>query len=88
VQSACHRVPALFLPLSPEAFPGLLVAAQAQKDRLSQLSVGRIARDAATKMEGDVKVGTKVTIDYRITATTVEAKETKGAARASPKKAK
>ena len=48
----------------------------------------QIARDATTKMEGDVKVGTKVTIEYRMTATSVEAKEAKGAAKASPKKAK
>lgn len=50
-----------------------------------------IARDATTKMEGDVKVGTKVTIEYRMTATSVEAKEAKGAkgaAKASPKKEK
>jgi|SRR5450759_2154943 hypothetical protein len=47
-----------------------------------------IARDGSTKMEGDVKVGTKVTVEYRMTATSVEAKEAKSAAKASPKKAK
>jgi hypothetical protein len=36
-----------------------------------------IARNADTKIEGDVKVGTKVTIMYSMTATMVEAKETK-----------
>ncbi len=33
-----------------------------------------IARDARTKINGDVKVGTKVTIMYTMTATEVEAK--------------
>jgi hypothetical protein len=33
-----------------------------------------IARSADTKIKGDLKVGAKVTIDYRMTATTVEAK--------------
>ena len=31
-----------------------------------------IARDAATKVDGDLKVGAKVTIDYRMTAASVE----------------
>ncbi len=34
-----------------------------------------IARAADTKVKGDLKVGAKVTIEYRMTATTVEAKE-------------
>jgi hypothetical protein len=33
-----------------------------------------IARDASTKMTGDVKVGGKVTVMYTMTATDVEAK--------------
>jgi hypothetical protein len=33
-----------------------------------------IARAADTKVKGDLKVGSKVTIEYRMTATTVEAK--------------
>lgn len=33
-----------------------------------------IARDASTKVTGDLKVGSKVTIEYRMTATSVEAK--------------
>jgi len=33
-----------------------------------------IARDAATKVNGDLKVGAKVTIQYRMTATTVDVK--------------
>jgi hypothetical protein len=33
-----------------------------------------IARTKDTKIEGDLKVGSKVTIEYRMTAATVEAK--------------
>ena len=33
-----------------------------------------IARNAGTKIEGDVKVGSKVTVMYTMTATAVEAK--------------
>jgi hypothetical protein len=44
-----------------------------------------IARDGATKMTGDAKVGDKVTVYYRMTATEVEAK---GAAKAPAKTAK
>lgn len=36
-----------------------------------------IARDASTKVTGELKVGTKVTIEYRMTATTVTVKEAK-----------
>jgi heme/copper-type cytochrome/quinol oxidase subunit 2 len=39
-----------------------------------------IARDANTKITGELKVGSKVTIEYRMTATSVTVKE------ASPKK--
>ena len=42
-----------------------------------------VARDAGTKMSGDVKVGDKVTIHYRMTATDVEMKA--GAAKAPAK---
>jgi hypothetical protein len=38
-----------------------------------------IARDASTKMSGDVKVGAKVTIMYTMSATEVEAKAEKSA---------
>ena len=38
-----------------------------------------IARDAATKVTGDLKVGSKVTIEYTMKATTVEVKDTKKA---------
>lgn len=33
-----------------------------------------IARDAGTKITGDVKVGDKVTVEYRMTATSIEVK--------------
>jgi hypothetical protein len=33
-----------------------------------------VARDASTKVTGELKVGAKVTIQYRMTATTVEVK--------------
>jgi len=33
-----------------------------------------IARDASTKVEGDLKVGSKVTVKYRMTATRIESK--------------
>ncbi len=33
-----------------------------------------IARDASTKITGDLKVGAKVTIEYRMSATSVEVK--------------
>jgi hypothetical protein len=36
-----------------------------------------IAREAATKIKGDLKVGAKVTIEYRMIAATVEVKEDK-----------
>jgi len=38
-----------------------------------------IARDAKTKMQGDVQVDSKVTIMYTMTATEVEAKADKAA---------
>ena len=34
----------------------------------------QIAKDASTKVSGDVKVGDKVTIMYKMTATSIEAK--------------
>ena len=48
-----------------------------------------IARDASTKMPAGVKVGDKVTVYYRMTATEVEAKgaATKAAPKAKSKKA-
>jgi len=43
-----------------------------------------LARDASTKVTGELKVGAKVTIEYRMTATTIEVK----AATATAKKKK
>ena len=50
-----------------------MIAVQKGKDRWE------IARDASTKVTGDLKVGSKVTIEYRMTATTVDVKPEKGA---------
>jgi hypothetical protein len=36
-----------------------------------------MARDAGTKMTGDVKVGDKVTVEYKMTATSIESKTKK-----------
>jgi hypothetical protein len=44
-----------------------------------------IARSKDTKVTGDLKVGAKVTIEYRMTATTVEAKADKAADKAAAK---
>jgi len=44
-----------------------------------------IARDASTKVDGELKVGAKVTIEYRMTATSVTVKP---AAAAPAKKSK
>ena len=48
-----------------------MIAVQKGSDRWE------IARDASTKITGDLKVGAKVTIEYRMTATTVMVKEEK-----------
>ena len=55
-----------------------MIAVQKGKDRWE------IARDASTKVTGDLKVGSKVTIEYRMTATSVDVK----AANESAKKTK
>jgi hypothetical protein len=55
-----------------------MIAVQKGKDRWE------IARDASTKVTGDLKVGSKVTIEYRMIATTVDVKT----ATASSKKSK
>ena len=48
----------------------------------------QIGRDAATKVTGDLKVGSKVMIEYTMKAATVEVKEAKkdAAKKAEPKK--
>jgi len=56
-----------------------MIAVQKGKDRWE------IARDAGTKISGDVKVGTKVTITYTMTATEVEAKPAKAEKKAAAK---
>lgn len=43
-----------------------------------------IARGADTKVKGDLKVGSKVTIEYRMTAATIESKDAAGAKAAAP----
>lgn len=48
-----------------------LIVVQKGKDRWE------IGRGADTKVTGDLKVGSKVTIEYRMNAATVEVKETK-----------
>src|SRR5205807_10015467 len=50
-----------------------MIAVQKGKDRWE------IARDASTKVTGDLKVGSKVTIEYRMSAASVEVKEGKSA---------
>jgi hypothetical protein len=46
----------------------------------------QVARDAGTKVAGDLKVGAKVTIQYRCVATEVEVKGEKAANAANPQK--
>jgi hypothetical protein len=46
-----------------------MIAVQKGKDRWE------IAKSADTKVTGDLKVGSKVTIEYRMTATKVEVKD-------------
>ena len=52
-----------------------MIAVQKGKDRWE------IARDASTKVTGDLKVGSKVTIEYRMTATAVDVKPEKASAK-------
>ena len=44
-----------------------------------------LARDAGTKVTGDIKVGDKVTVEYKMTATSIESK---GGAKAKAKSKK
>ena len=53
---------------------GDMIAVQKGKDRWE------IARDSSTKVTGDLKVGSKVTIEYRMTATSVDVKAGKAPA--------
>lgn len=52
-----------------------MIAVQKGKDRWE------IARDASTKVTGDLKVGAKVTITYTMSATEVEVKAAKPSAK-------
>ena len=52
-----------------------MIAVQKGKDRWE------IARDGSTKVTGDLKVGAKVTIEYRMTATAVDVKAEKASAK-------
>jgi len=54
-----------------------MIAVQKGKERWE------ITRDANTKITGDPKVGSKVTIEYSMTATTVAVKEEKKAAKSA-----
>jgi len=47
-----------------------------------------VARDSSTKVTGDLKVGSKVTIQYRMTATDVTVAAGKPAAATAPKEKK
>ena len=57
-----------------------MIAVQKGKDRWE------VARDSNTKVNGDLKVGAKVTITYTMSATDVEVKADKGAAKTEAKK--
>ena len=57
-----------------------MIAVQKGKDRWE------IARDSSTKVTGELKVGAKVTITYTMSATDVEVKADKGAAKPEAKK--
>ena len=52
-----------------------MIAVQKGKDRWE------IARDSSTKVTGDLKVGAKVTIEYRMMATAVDVKTEKASAK-------
>jgi hypothetical protein len=47
-----------------------------------------LARDANTKVEGDLKKGAKVTVEYKMTATSIAVKEEKGKAKGKEKEKK
>jgi hypothetical protein len=52
-----------------------MIAVQKGKDRWE------VGRDASTKVTGDLKVGSKVTIEYKMMGTAVEVKPEKGGAK-------
>jgi hypothetical protein len=57
-----------------------MIAVQKGKDRWE------IARDSSTKVTGDLKVGAKVTIEYRMSATSIEVKPAAATKSATKKK--
>ena len=59
----------------------IVVEKGAKKERFE------IARDSSTKVSGDVKVGDKVTVHYKMTATDVELKPAKAEKGAKKEKA-
>ena len=65
-QSKTYQVTGPVLEVSSD-----MIVVQKGKDRWE------IARDASTKVTGDLKVGAKVTIEYRMTAASVEVKAEK-----------
>jgi len=84
VLSAALLLPALAYAAGPKTYqvtgPVLevkddLIAVQKGKDRWE------IGRDASTKVTGDLKVGSKVTIEYKMVGTAVEVKPDKGGAK-------
>ena len=52
-----------------------MIVVQKGKDRWE------VGRDASTKVTGDLKVGSKVTIEYKMMGTSVEVKPEKGGAK-------
>lgn len=48
-------------------------------DSIKDKAKWEVSRDAATKVTGDLKVGSKVTIEYTMTAKKIEVKEDKKA---------
>ena len=58
------------------------------KGKAGKPDLWEIARTADTKVTGDLKVGEKVTIEYTMTATTVEVKPAKAEAPKAPAKEK
>ena len=59
-----------------------MIAVQKGQDRWE------IARDASTKVTGELKVGAKVTIEYRMSAAAVEVKPDAAPAKSTPAKKK
>jgi len=69
-QPKTYQVTGIVLSLSED----LIVV---EKGKAKDTERWEIARNADTKITGELKVGEKVTIEYRMTATTVEVKTEK-----------